>query len=153
MELLSHPSHRSCPHSRERGYKIILDIYAKGQETWRAPLDLCLLDTPFHHYMKMLRLHGTVSILVIGYATKNVAICSVVSLGIIHAERRMIMCPVGSFFVLGKMESMTCDMDRDRDRFHSSGSKNTSTGCSRQFLRPGIGKDGTSFFQFSLRRS
>lgn len=61
-----------------------------------------------------------------------------VSNWIIYAERRITVCVVGSDFffpVLGKVECMTCEVDIARNHFNSSASKNTSTGCPRQFLR------------------
>lgn len=50
----------------------------------------------------------------------------------------MIVCVVGSFFVLGEVEFMTCEVRIARDHLNSSVSKNIATGCPKQFLKMNV---------------
>lgn len=72
-----------------------------------------------------------------------------VSIWIICAERGiMIVHVVGSFFVLGEVEVA-------RDHFNFSVSKNTATGCLRQFLKMNVQEHlafGTLSFPLTLHR-
>lgn len=112
-------------------------------------LEACLLHTPFHHYIKMIKIiilkvsfetPRTVSIVVIGNVTKRVPSALWFQIGsfMLKGGSLCMLWAVFLFFIfsaLGKMECMTCEVDIARDHFNSSAFKNTSPGCSRQFLR------------------
>lgn len=66
----------------------------------------------------------------------------------------MIMCAVGSFLVLGEVEFITCEVKVARDHLDSSVSKNTATGCPRQFLKMNVQEHlafGTLSFPLTLQ--
>lgn len=80
----------------------------RGAGTLATILELCLPYAPFHHYIKMLRLPGTASILVVGYATKKLPHALWFPLDHL-CQNHDFVCGGQFFFILGEVEFMTCE--------------------------------------------